>query len=70
MIDFSFLPAGYGHYKVTYTSPVTFKSWTVITSDMSLIDLTKNAEEPKRCHLEALKRACKKGNKGYYFKIN
>lgn len=21
--DFSFIPSGYGHYKVTYTSPVT-----------------------------------------------
>jgi len=63
MIDFHFVPSGYGHYKVTYTSPVTFKSWSVITSDMSLIDLTKNAEEPKKCHLESLKRACKKGIK-------
>lgn len=53
--DFRFAPAGYGHYKVTYTSPVTGKSWTATTNNMPLIDLTKNADEPKRKDLEALK---------------
>lgn len=57
--DFSFLPAGFGHYKVTYTSPNTFKKWTTVTHDMSLIDATKNAEEPKQKDLEQLKRVCK-----------
>ena len=57
--DFSFLPAGYGHYKVTYTSPNTFKKWTTVTNDMPLIDATKNEEEPKRKDLENLKRVCK-----------
>lgn len=46
--DFSFMPSGYGHYKVTYTSPVTGKKWTTVTNDMPLIDATKNADEPKR----------------------
>lgn len=59
--DFYFQFAGYGHYKVTYTSPVTGKQWSVTTSDMSLIDATKNADEPKRKDLEYLKRLCKKG---------
>lgn len=59
--DFIFSFAGYGHYKVTYTSPVTFKTWTITTSDMHLIDATKNAEEPKRKDLDALKRRCKNG---------
>lgn len=53
--DFRFAPAGYGHYKVTYTSPVTGKAWTATTNNMPLIDLTKNADEPKRKDLEALK---------------
>lgn len=57
--DFDFLFAGYGHYKVTYTSPVTGKKWTVITNDMTLIDATKNADEPKKKDLERLKRLCK-----------
>jgi hypothetical protein len=57
--DFSFLPAGYGHYKVTYTSPVTGKVWHETINDMTIIDATKNAEEPKRCDLEQLKRICK-----------
>jgi hypothetical protein len=57
--DFSFLPAGFGHYKVTYTSPTTGRQWTTVTANMPLIDATKNAEEPKRCDLEQLKRICK-----------
>ena len=59
--DFSFIPSGYGHYKVTYTSPVTGKQWTATTNDMPLIDATKNADEPKRRDLETLKRVCKNG---------
>ncbi len=58
--DFQFMPAGYGHYKVTYTSPNTGKSWGVTTSNMPLIDATKNAENPKRKDLEQLKKLCKR----------
>ena len=58
--DFKFMPSGYGHYKVTYTSPITFKKWAAVTSDMGLIDLTKNAESPKRKDLNRLKSICKK----------
>jgi hypothetical protein len=53
--DFSFLPSGYGHYKVTYTSPTTGKQWAKVTNNMPLIDATKNADEPKRKDLEELK---------------
>jgi hypothetical protein len=53
--DFSFSPSGHGHYRVTYTSPVTGKSWTAVTSNMPLIDATRWEDEPKRCDLEALK---------------
>lgn len=59
--DFSFIPSGYGHCKVTYTSPVTGKQRTAITNDMPLTDATKNADDPKRCDLETLKRVCKNG---------
>lgn len=59
--DFSFQFIGYGHYRVTYTSPATGKQWSTTVNDMSLIDATKNAEEPKRKDLEGLKRACKNG---------
>ncbi len=41
------MPSGYGHYKVTYTSPVTGRQWTAVTSEMPLIDATKNCEDPK-----------------------
>ena len=53
--DFSFSFSGYGHYKVTYTSPVTGKNWSTVTNNMPLIDATKNADEPKRKDLEELK---------------
>ena len=57
--DFRFEFAGYGHYKVTYTSPATGKSWCTTTNDMPLIDATKNADTPKIKDLNALKRLCK-----------
>ncbi len=57
--DFTFIPSGYGHYKVTYTSPVTGKKWTTTTNDMPLVDATKNATEPKKVDLIRLKSFCK-----------
>lgn len=53
--DFSFLPAGFGHYKVTYQSPITGKKWSKITNNMPLIDATKNCVSPKIKDLENLK---------------
>lgn len=55
--DFQF--AGYGHYKVTYTSPATGKVWSTTTSDMPLVDATKNSDSPKQADLNNLKRICK-----------
>jgi hypothetical protein len=57
--DFDFTFAGYGHYKVTYTSPATGKQWSITTTDMQIIDATKNSDEPKRKDLEMLKFICK-----------
>lgn len=57
--DFTFQFAGYGHYKVTYTSPVTYEKFTKTTSNMPLIDATKNSDSPKVCDLNQLKRICK-----------
>lgn len=59
--DFTFQFVGNGHYKVTYTSPITGKSWTTTTNDMPLIDDTKNAEQPKKKDLLILKRVAKNG---------
>ena len=58
--DFSFSFAGYGHYKVTYTSPVTLKFWTKTITDMPLVDATKNNSEPKKKDLNWLKKICKR----------
>jgi hypothetical protein len=57
--DFRFTFSGYGHYKVTYISPNTGKEWTATTSNMPLIDATKNADEPKKKDLITLKKTCK-----------
>lgn len=57
--DFQFSFAGYGHYKVTYTSPKTGKQWQTVTNNMPLIDATKNSDEPKRKDLIRLKDTCK-----------
>lgn len=59
--NFNFQFSGYGHYRVTYTSPVTRRQWSTVVNDMTLIDATKNADKPKRKDLEALKRICKNG---------
>lgn len=59
LIDFEFRFEGRGHYKVTYTSPVTGKKWSCVTDDMELVDETKNAEFPKRKNLELLKLKAK-----------
>jgi hypothetical protein len=57
--DFNFEFTGYGHYKVTYTSPVTGKQWKTTTTDMQLIDDTKNSDMPKVKDLNQLKSICK-----------
>lgn len=57
--DFTFRISGYGHYKVTYTSPVTGKKWIKIINFMPLIDATKNSENPKIKDLNILKNLCK-----------
>ena len=59
LVDFDFRFTGYGHYKVTYRSPVTGKEWTKTTTNMPLIDLTKNAESPKKVDLIHLRRLVK-----------
>ena len=59
LTDFTFLFAGYGHYKVTYTSPKTGKQWSKTTTDMPLIDSTKNSDIPKIKDLKTLKLFCK-----------
>jgi len=57
--DFSFRFVSYGRYEVVYCSPVTGKQWKCTTTDMQLIDATKNEEYPKIKDLNILKRVCK-----------
>lgn len=57
--NFDFEFKGYGHYKVTYTSPVTGKKWSKTISDMEIIDKTRNEDEPTQGNLRRLKRVVK-----------
>lgn len=59
LTDFNFKPVAYGCWLVTYTSPITGKIWTRITSNQAIIDLTKNTENPKQKHLRRLERITK-----------
>jgi len=66
LADFHFIFTGHGHYLVTYTSPVTGYYWRYTTTNMPLIDATKNAEHPKIKDLNHLKVECKRGIKHKY----
>ena len=57
--NFRFEFTGYGHYKVTYISPVTGSRWSTITYDMMLVNATKNSDNPKQKDLKKLKYLCK-----------
>ena len=57
--DFTFQPRGYGHYFVSYTTPITRKVHSTITNNMPLIDATKNSENPTQKNLLRLKSVCK-----------
>ena len=59
--DFQFKPTGYGRYEVIYTSPKTGKQWKTSTTNMMLIDDTKNAEETKQSDLRKLLYLVKHG---------
>ena len=57
--NFHFEPAGYGHFKVTFISPTTGKKWTKTIDNMSIIDRTRNADEPTQKDLQTLKKLVK-----------
>lgn len=59
--DFRFKLRGYGHYLVTYTSPVTGNRWSRIITDMSIIDDTLNEENPRQASIDKLKKIVKRG---------
>lgn len=57
--DFTFTFSGYGHYLVTYTSPKTGKTWSKMITDMTIIDDTRNADDPKQKDIDRLKKIVK-----------
>ena len=67
--DFKFSKSGHGHYLVTYTSPKTGKEYRAITSNMMLIDATKNADNPKGIDLVSLLKICKKNDANKKIKV-
>jgi hypothetical protein len=57
--NFRFTFSGHGHYKVSYEDKQS-NIHTTVTSDMQLIDATKNCEgTPKKKDLIALRELCK-----------
>jgi len=60
--DFYFCFSSYGFYTVTYQSPISGKKWTKNVCNMYLIDMTKNEQNPKKVHLNDLKRLVKQVN--------
>jgi hypothetical protein len=61
--DFTFSFRGAGHYDVTYQSPVTGRMWKALITDMTIIDATKNSDEPKQVDIDHLKRVVKRGRR-------
>jgi hypothetical protein len=60
--NFNFYFVSYGHYKVTYTNEKNGKQYSKITTDMQLIDATRNEDSPKQKDLQRLKKICKDKN--------
>ena len=60
LIDFSFVKDSCGHYFVQFTSRNTLKSWITLVTDMTLIDSTRNSENPRREDLVTLRNHCKR----------
>ena len=62
---FSFAFAGYGHYKVTYTTG-RGDYWRALITDMMSIDRTKNAEWAKVDDIKHLRDLCKRNGPHYH----
>ena len=62
---FSFTFAGYGHYKVTYTTG-RGDYWLALINDMMSIDRTKNAEWAKVDDIKHLRNLCKSNGTHYH----
>jgi len=57
--NFRFITNGYGHYIVIYTEVKTGKQWKKTVDDMSIIDATKNSDNPTQRALAKLKKIVK-----------
>ena len=62
---FSFAFAGYGHYKVTYTTG-RGDYWRALINDMMSIDRTKNAVWAKVDDIKHLRNLCKRNGTHYH----
>ena len=60
LYEFRFVLAGYGLYKVLYTDPRGVV-WAAHINDITLIDATKNADEPEQKDLHYLLQVCRRG---------
>lgn len=58
--DFEFRFLSYGLYRVTYTTPIRGLKYSNVISDMTIIDKTKNSDEPTQKDLIHLRQLCKR----------
>lgn len=58
--SFHFTFSGYGQYEVIYTTPSRGDYWRAHITDMSLIDDTKNADEPTATAFRRLRDVVKR----------
>lgn len=59
--NFDFQFTGYGHYQVMYTT-ATGRQYGCTTTDMFIIDATKNEPDPLQKDLRALARMCRRAH--------
>lgn len=57
---FDFRFAGFGQYVVTYITPICGDFWRARITDMSLIDETRNADEPTAAAFHRLRDVVKR----------
>ena len=57
--DFTFRFMYPGHYRVTYTTPIRGLKYSNVITDMTIIDDTKNSDNPTQKNLKHLRNLCK-----------
>lgn len=60
MENLTFKFTGHGHYLITYTTPIRGLKYSKTITDMTLIDATKNSDNPTKKAIKELINAVKR----------